>query len=115
MKQDGVVVQTKQKIIGLLLTLFPTAKIYLYGSRARGTQREFSDIDLAIDAGKSDKPLRLGEVRSILEATNIPYKIDLVDLNFASPALKNAILQEGVLWNPENFCNKESTAECATF
>ena len=91
---------TKQKIVNLLLVLFPHAKIYLYGSRARGTHHERSDIDLAIDAGACNERLRLGEARAILEATRIPYKIDLVDLNSVSDKLRETILKEGVLWHP---------------
>lgn len=99
MIHDGIDLKIKQKIIGLLLVLFPNAKIYLYGSRARGTHRERSDIDLAIDLGKENSPAHLGEARSVLEATHIPYKIDLVDLNVVSSALREIIAKEGVLWN----------------
>lgn len=102
MELDGIEFEVKQKIMSLLLVLFPGAKIYLYGSRARGTHRERSDIDLALDAGQKNSPLYLGEARSILEATNIPYKIDLVDLNAVSPILRNIILKEGVVWTPHD-------------
>jgi len=39
----------KNKRISILSVLFPNAKIYLFGSRARGTHEQKSDIDLAID------------------------------------------------------------------
>lgn len=99
MKNDGIMLEIKSKIIGLLHVLFPNAKIYLYGSRARGTHHDRSDIDLALFVNDDLEKLDLGEARSILEATRIPYKIDLVDLNHVSPALKEAILLEGILWN----------------
>ena len=100
MVDDGIKEETKKKILGLLLALFPGAKIYLYGSRARGTHRERSDIDLAIAwNNKENERLPLGEARSILEATHIPYKIDLVDFNTVSSPLKEIIQQEGKLWN----------------
>ncbi len=87
----------KAKIIGILHTLFPGAKIYLYGSRARGTNREYSDIDLAIDTGKPQ--INIGEARAIFEASHIPYKIDIVDLQSASPKLREMILKDGKIWN----------------
>ena len=98
MINSGIELEVKKKIIGLLYVLFPNANIYLYGSRARGTHREYSDIDLALDCGKEKSPLPLGEARSILEATHIPYKIDLVNIHAVSTALASIILKEGILW-----------------
>lgn len=89
----------KQKIIDLICVLIPTAKIYLYGSRARGTNRPNSDIDIALDAEKIIEWSKLDEVRTVLEATNIPYKIDVVDLKSASQSFANVILNEGILWH----------------
>jgi predicted nucleotidyltransferase len=45
-------IKEKEIIIRLLDALFPGVKIYLFGSRARGTHRPTSDIDLALDAGR---------------------------------------------------------------
>ena len=42
-------VKEKDLIVGLLSVIFPDAKIYLFGSRARGDYKPESDIDLAID------------------------------------------------------------------
>jgi predicted nucleotidyltransferase len=46
-------IQEKETIIRLLEALFPKVKIYLLGSRARGTYSVTSDIDLALDTGKN--------------------------------------------------------------
>lgn len=96
---------TKQKIINLLKALFPQVKIYLYGSRARGTNRPRSDIDLAIDTGQKSPRLDVEEAKSVLEGTFIPYKIDLVDLNGVSEEFRNLILQEGVVWYQSDLIN----------
>ncbi|QQR48876.1 nucleotidyltransferase domain-containing protein [bacterium] len=88
----------QKKIIAILSALFPDAKIYLFGSRARGTNQEFSDIDIALDAGKKLRRADVGEARDMLGESNIPYKIDLVDFQDISEAMRKFILQEGVLW-----------------
>jgi len=71
-------------------------EIYLFGSRARGTEKIGSDVDLAI---VSDNPLseELALLREIFEESNLPYKIDIVDLNQA-PYLKEVVLKEGKRW-----------------
>lgn len=99
MINTGIEEETRKKIVGILLVLFPKAKIYIYGSRARGTFGPGSDIDLAIDIeGKKDR-VKFGEARAVLENLSIPYKIDLVDLNHIPKDMKNTILNEGFLWN----------------
>ena len=99
MTNDGVEKEAKRKIIGILKVLFPGAKIYLYGSRARGDFREYSDIDLAIDAGKESKRLNIGEAKSVMENLSMPYKVDIVDLNHISEHMHQVITKEGILWN----------------
>ena len=78
----------------------PNAKIYLYGSRARGDFKERSDIDLALDVPNQSERLDLGEARNILDGLRIPHKIDLVDVNFVQKDLRDNILKEGVVWHP---------------
>ncbi len=50
---DNIGTEDRTKITGLITALVPKAKIYLFGSRARGTHSEFSDIDIAVDAGEA--------------------------------------------------------------
>lgn len=97
-ERHGVEEEHKKKIIGVLTVLFPDAIIYLFGSRARGTQREYSDIDLAIDGGAPINPGAIGEAKAMLSESNIPYVIEVVDFNEISETMKNAILTEGIVW-----------------
>ncbi len=88
----------KKKIIGLLSALVPDAKIYLFGSRARGTHTEYSDIDLALDAGAKLSLVAVDEAKSIMAASNIIHRVDVVDMYRISEGMRADILQEGILW-----------------
>ncbi len=72
-------------------------EIYLFGSRARGDFQSGSDIDLAI---LSEEPLseELAVIREILEESNLPYKVDLVELRYTNEKLKQKVIQEGIKW-----------------
>ena len=51
----------------------------MFGSRATGRARRYSDLDLAIDAGRR---LTLDEIAGLAEAfsdSDLPYKVDLAD------------------------------------
>lgn len=88
----------KTKIIALTSALFPQAKIYLFGSRATHTFSHGSDIDIAIDIGHEIDFVAVGELREILNATNIPQKIDVVDFNEIPEPMQQEIVKTGVIW-----------------
>ncbi len=88
----------KSSIIKIITAFYPDAKIYLFGSYSRGTAKQGSDIDIAIDAGKR---LNLHEHQflfNLLDALPTPQKIDLVDMYKIPDDMRKAILKEGVLW-----------------
>lgn len=92
---DGLTSEVRDKIIRLVLAIVPEAKIYLYGSRARGTFRDNSDIDIAIDAQTT---FRVGEIKNILEGSAIPQKIDVTNLQLASQEFKAEVMRDAVPW-----------------
>jgi predicted nucleotidyltransferase len=74
-------------------------KTWLFGSRAAGTARSFSDIDIALDAGTNpvsrDLLVRLS---CALEESHIPFRVDIVDMHAVNPAVRESIIREGQLW-----------------
>jgi predicted nucleotidyltransferase len=67
------------------------ARAYVFGSRAHGRARPYSDLDLAIEC---DRPLGLGLIGQIAEAlseSDLPYKVDIVDLATVEPAFRARI------------------------
>ncbi len=95
---DGVRKEDKSKIIRILNALFLEVKIYLYGSRTRGTHREWSDIDLVLDIGQLIEGRYLEEARGIFRESSIMYKIQLVDLHKISEEFKKVIMEDMLLW-----------------
>lgn len=68
-------------------------KVILFGSRARGTFRRDSDIDLAVSGGNADL-FRL----SVEEETDTLLAYDVVDLDHtASVELLDVIWKEGIV------------------
>ena len=88
----------KNKIIGLITVLLPNAKIYLFGSRARKTNKDTSDIDIALDTGEELPNRIVYEIESVLNATDIKYLIDVVDINIVDDLMKEQIFKDRILW-----------------
>ena len=77
-----------------------SAKVYLFGSWARAEEKRSSDIDVAIEF-PVDEPTHhklLAKIRTALEESTIPYKVDVVHMNEADEAIVNKVKEEGILW-----------------
>ena len=88
----------KSSIIKIITAFYPDAKIYLFGSYARGTAKQGSDIDLAIDVGKRLNIHEHQFLWNLLDALPTAQKIDLVDLYKVPEAMRNNILSQGITW-----------------
>ena len=72
-------------------------KVWIFGSRARGTEGPSSDYDIGV-LGASPLDLALFfELQDALDALPTLYSIDWVDLNRASQPLREQALKEGRL------------------
>jgi predicted nucleotidyltransferase len=89
--------KTIDELKNLLIKSFPKEKIYLFGSRAKGTASIYSDYDIAIEGSHSLKK-RISIIKTHIENSSIPYKIDLIELSKA-PYLQQIIKKEGIVWH----------------
>ena len=73
--------------------------IYLFGSWAKGTARQGSDVDVAVEYPDGvSGVLKIGELREQLEESTIPYRVDVVDMQQASQSLLQEIRKDGIQW-----------------
>ncbi len=89
--------ETIEELRDFLSKSLPEARIYLFGSRARGDHTVYSDIDIAIEDSSATLSKRLPLIRFRIEESKIPYKVDLIDLSKAS-YLKKIVHKEGIRW-----------------
>jgi len=71
--------------------------VFLFGSRARGDYLETSDVDVAIISKGEVNKSKVALFRERIEDSNIPYKVDVVDLSQAPREFTDKVLKEGVL------------------
>ena len=77
----------------------PATKVWVFGSRANGRARRYSDLDLMIDAGRR---LTLDETAILNEAfdeSDLPYKVDVVDWHAIGERFRNLIAVQRVPLN----------------
>ena len=69
-------------------------KIWVFGSRAKGSHRPYSDLDLLIEA---EPPLTHSQKNSLEEAfeeSDLPFKVDIVLIDELLDAYRNEVLAE---------------------
>jgi len=88
----------KKLIIPIIVRYLPNAKIIIYGSRARKDDREGSDIDIALDMGKTIEDASLAAIINDLEESDLPIHFDVVDFHKVSERMQKEILKDGVVW-----------------
>ena len=63
----------------ILQRYVPDREVWAFGSRAKWTAKEFSDLDIAIIG---DKPLSIAltaDLREAFQESALPFKVDIVD------------------------------------
>jgi predicted nucleotidyltransferase len=84
-------------VLNIIRTNLPQGtKAWVFGSRATGRARRYSDLDLALDAGRR---LTLDEIARLTEAfsdSDLPYRVDLVDWGNIDERWRQIIVAERV-------------------
>ncbi len=75
------------------------ARLYLFGSRARGDAGRASDIDIAVLPEAPLEPGTLARIRDALEESTIPYEVEVVDLSRVDAVFRRKVLAEAIAWN----------------
>lgn len=74
------------------------ARVYLFGSFARGTAWRASDIDVAVLPLDPLPTGLLAEIHEALEESRALHPVDLVDLSQTGPDFRRRVESEGILW-----------------
>ena len=92
------------KIVLKILNQYLAQKtiIWVFGSRAKNTAKKYSDLDLAIDAGKPLPIKLIVDLEFAFEESDLPYKVDIVDWVSADEQFKKIIENDRVKLELDN-------------
>jgi predicted nucleotidyltransferase len=77
----------------------PHARLWIFGSRAKGTYFRRSDFDVAVEPGPGFDYREYSRfLDSVEEEANIPYRVDVHLLSQVPESWRATIVQEEVLW-----------------
>lgn len=80
----------------ILARHLPGCEVQIFGSRATGTAKPYSDIDLVI---MGDEPLPVTTIRILRDAfddSDLPFQVDLVEWAGVSEEFRNVIATSAI-------------------
>jgi predicted nucleotidyltransferase len=81
----------KTTIKNILKSILPNVQFKIFGSRAKGTAKKYSDLDLVLITETPVSLAKLSELEEEFANSDIPFKIDIVDWQRITPEFKKII------------------------
>jgi len=81
----------------ILNDVIPDREVWVFGSRAKRTARDTSDLDLVVIGETSLDFKTLAALRDAFSESNIPYKVDVVDWVNISETFREMISKDKIV------------------
>ena len=75
----------------------PGVSIAVFGSRATGKSRRYSDLDLAVQGEGPLPPSLLADLAEAFDESDLPWKVDLIDWAAATEGFRQMVDQDRVI------------------
>lgn len=96
MTQFGLTTEHQQLLTDILLAPLKQrgCSVFVFGSRARGDYKKFSDLDILIE-GEVSTTL-LSRIRESLEESTLPFRVDIVSMQDLADSYRAGVLRDRV-------------------
>ncbi|MDP9195361.1 MAG: nucleotidyltransferase domain-containing protein [Pseudomonadota bacterium] len=81
----------QEEILRYCQVFVPEAEVFVFGSRAIGKATPRSDLDLALRAPQAIPLERIYQLKNVFSNSNIPQRIDVIDLNAVTPDFRAVV------------------------
>lgn len=85
-------------ILGSVLQRKKQGSVFVFGSRAKGNFRKYSDLDLWVEVEPQLSTEELSDLADAFVESDLPIKVDVVTPENCADAYKDGILKEKILW-----------------
>ena len=78
-------------VLNIIKNYAENCEVLVFGSRLKGTNKPFSDLDLAFICKEKLDLKKISRLNLKFEESDLPYRVDIVDYNRASAEFKKII------------------------
>jgi predicted nucleotidyltransferase len=83
-------------IKSILSSILTHEEVFVFGSRARGTHRKTSDIDLAVHGSTPLSMVTRSQLEFGFSESSLPFRVDVVDLATVDKSFRELIEKDAV-------------------
>jgi predicted nucleotidyltransferase len=87
----------QQMIKEILNEWVPGSRTALFGSRATGTAKKFSDVDLLIYAKRPISFRQMRQLKDAFSESRLPFRVDVVDASEVSKEFLSSIESKSIV------------------
>jgi predicted nucleotidyltransferase len=89
-----------EQIKDMVLDFFKNEKtsVYLFGSRARGDHKVYSDVDIGLIPEAELSRKKISQLLEIFENSAIPYKVEIINLEETTDDFRKQAMRDAVVW-----------------
>jgi type I restriction enzyme S subunit len=80
-----------EKVRTILGKHVPQCEVRAFGSRANGTAKDYSDLDLAVVGSAQLDHDTLRHLKEAFEESDLPFRVDVLDWHATSPEFQKVI------------------------
>ena len=81
-------------VLKIIKNYAENCEVLVFGSRLKGNNKPFSDLDLAFSCKEKLDLKKLSRLKLKFEESDLPYRVDIIDYNRASEEFKKIIDEE---------------------
>jgi predicted nucleotidyltransferase len=78
-------------IIDILKEFVPHCEVRAFGSRYKGTPKDYSDLDLAVVGEEKLEWHVIADLKDAFEESDLPFRVDVLDWHSTSPEFRKVI------------------------
>ena len=96
MSRIDVDAQDLETVCNILRKHVPTRRVVVFGSRATGRSKPFSDLDLAVLGDAAVPSPILAALADDFDESSLPFRVDVVDWATTTQAFQDIIARDAV-------------------
>ncbi len=93
-RQVALTADQVQTVRAIVDRVIPGAHVCVFGSRATGRARPFSDLDLLVTLPASLIWSERADLRDAFEASDLPFRVDVVEASALPPGMAERVAGE---------------------
>ncbi len=79
-------------VLDIIKKLYPKCRVLVFGSRYKWTNKDYSDLDLAIEGEEKISFEEMSKIKDAFEESELNFSVDIIDLKGINEEFKEIVI-----------------------